>query len=63
MGHKGFYGSNGVFFLTRCGDCGKENWGPAVASGHCAWCGAGPAGQETPAIVRGEDDGQTKEEE
>lgn len=35
--------SNGKFFLVRCFNCepsrGKENYGPAVASGTCAWCG------------------------
>lgn len=34
----------GDLFLVRCFACsnserGKENWGPAVASGTCAWCG------------------------
>lgn len=31
--------SNGKFFLVRCFNCSKENYGPAVASGACAWCG------------------------
>lgn len=34
---------SGRLFLVRCfacgGERGRENWGPAVASGYCAWCG------------------------
>lgn len=26
-------------YLQRCFKCGKENYGPMVASGCCAWCG------------------------
>lgn len=26
-------------FVQRCPHCERENWGPAVASGQCAWCG------------------------
>ena len=31
--------SNGKIYLVRCQECGLENYGPAVASGQCAWCG------------------------
>lgn len=31
---------NGQFFMVRCPVCKSENYGPAVASGQCAWCGA-----------------------
>ena len=31
--------ANGLTFLVRCPDCGRENYGPAVAAGQCAWCG------------------------
>jgi len=27
------------YYLTRCFECGRENYLPAVASGVCAWCG------------------------
>ena len=34
---------DGKLYLVRCFNCdekyGRENYGPAVASGHCAWCG------------------------
>lgn len=33
---------NGHLYLVRCMACqpfGKENWGPMVAKGICAWCG------------------------
>ncbi len=30
---------DGQRFLVRCPSCGEKNWGPAVASGACAWCG------------------------
>jgi len=33
MGH-------GSFFMARCPLCGRENYGPAVATGQCAWCEA-----------------------
>lgn len=25
-------------YLVRCFTCGRENYGPNVASGICAWC-------------------------
>lgn len=31
--------SDGKPFVVRCPRCHLENWGPAVASGMCAWCG------------------------
>ena len=41
----------GNFYLLRCFACttcprGTENYGPAVATGICAWCGAGAHGRE-----------------
>lgn len=40
-----FRDGRGRFYLVRCFVCddgirGRENWGPAVAEGRCAWCGA-----------------------
>ena len=26
-------------YMIKCFACAKENWGMAVASGKCAWCG------------------------
>ena len=26
-------------FVVRCPSCKRENWGAAVSSGECAWCG------------------------
>lgn len=40
-----FLDSEGRLYLLRCMNCpdagerGRENYGPAVASGVCAWCG------------------------
>jgi len=38
-----FRGKDGRLFLVRCYSCGgewgRENWGPVVAQGKCAWCG------------------------
>ena len=38
-----FRDEQGKLFLVRCfacgGERGTENYGPAVASGTCAWCG------------------------
>lgn len=39
-----FVGDDGEFYLVRCFCCGNkergtENYGPAVSSGECAWCG------------------------
>jgi len=28
-----------MLYLVRCPKCKSENWGPAVATGVCAWCG------------------------
>ena len=33
-----FY-TDGHWFLVRCPRCGRENYGAAVASGICVWCG------------------------
>lgn len=36
--------SEGKLYIVRCyicGEHGRENWAPAVASGRCAWCGSG----------------------
>jgi len=30
---------DGGLFLTRCPECGLENYAMAVASGVCSWCG------------------------
>ena len=39
--------SDGKAYVQRCPDCGRENWGPAVATGECAWCGwSAPKKQE-----------------
>jgi hypothetical protein len=39
--NKGYgFWADGKFYLKRCYDCGCENWGPAVATGQCAWCGS-----------------------
>lgn len=43
-----FVGKNGRFYLVRCFNCvgtdyeSTENYGPAVATGRCAWCGWKP---------------------
>ena len=38
-----FLGDDGRLYLVRCFACdpewGRENYGPAVATGTCAWCG------------------------
>lgn len=34
-----FKSEDGKWFLIKCYKCSKENWGPAVATGQCAWCG------------------------
>ena len=39
---RGFVSDDGRVFLERCPVCVRENWGPAVASGRCAWCGHDP---------------------
>ncbi len=40
--HKGnFLDKDGQLYIVNCASCHKENWGPAVASGCCAWCGWG----------------------
>jgi len=45
-----FRGKDGKLYLERCYVCnpeyGKENYGPAVASGICAWCGWSEKGKE-----------------
>lgn len=37
-----FRDPSGKLYLIRCFACdpihGRENWGPAVATGSCAWC-------------------------
>ncbi len=37
--HKSNFVSDEKVFMVRCEKCDLENWAPAVASGHCAWCG------------------------
>lgn len=39
MSRYGFLGDNDKVYLTRCPECGLENWAPGVASGQCVWCG------------------------
>lgn len=39
MGGVNFRDKDGSLFVVRCPECKRENWGPAVASGTCAWCG------------------------
>lgn len=34
-----FMADYGKMYLVRCPECHRENWGPAVSSGMCAWCG------------------------
>jgi len=29
----------GKWYLVYCPQCEMENYGPAVSSGRCAWCG------------------------
>lgn len=31
--------SDGRIYLRHCPKCNRENWGPCVARGVCAWCG------------------------
>lgn len=35
----GFRDEGGKLYLTRCPDCGLENYAMCVASGQCVWCG------------------------
>lgn len=34
-----FKDEEGTLYLVRCPRCRKENYGPAVSSGQCAFCG------------------------
>lgn len=36
---QGFISNSGLIYMTRCFDCGRENYSMAVASGCCAHCG------------------------
>jgi hypothetical protein len=54
--HPANFVSNGKLYLVRCVACSysengraRENWGPAVAAGVCAWCGWGSTPSELPA--------------
>jgi len=38
-GRANFHGPDGRFYLVYCPECGRENYGPAVAGGVCSWCG------------------------
>lgn len=38
MSKFGFYTNNKVY-LQFCPKCDRENYGPSVAFGQCAWCG------------------------
>lgn len=52
------------FFLVRCYVCdpeyGRENYLPAVASGYCAWCGAGASGVKANVEKYGDEHGGEK---
>lgn len=37
MGH--VFKSKDKYYLIRCPKCEMENYGPAVSSGQCCWCG------------------------
>lgn len=37
-----FYSKDGRPFLVYCPSCKRENYGPNVATGKCAWCGWSP---------------------
>lgn len=39
IGHAWKDKDTGLVFMTRCIQCGRENYAPAVASGVCVWCG------------------------
>jgi hypothetical protein len=34
-----FRNKDGKPYVVRCPACHRENWGPAVATGQCAFCG------------------------
>lgn len=38
---------SGFICMTRCFECGTENYGPAVSSGFCAFCGHDANKKET----------------
>lgn len=38
-GRGNFRDESGRPYVVHCPKCDRENWGPAVASGQCAWCG------------------------
>lgn len=37
--HPNFISTNGEFNLVKCYACNVDNWGPAVTTGRCMWCG------------------------
>jgi len=38
QGHN-FWDSKGKLYLVWCYACDRENYGPVVVTGECAWCG------------------------
>lgn len=34
-----YFVAAGKVYLMRCPECERENYGPMVSSGQCAWCG------------------------
>jgi len=36
---RGFISKDGKICMTRCFECGRENYAAAVTSGCCVWCG------------------------
>lgn len=38
----GYMNKDGCQCMVKCFQCGRENYGPTVATGHCAWCGYNP---------------------
>lgn len=35
--------AQGMLYLVRCFDCGKENYHGCISRGYCRWCGATPS--------------------
>jgi len=56
---------DGRLYLIRCYNCnpkyGRENYGPVVASGNCAWCGW-TGGESYPKTEEGDEFTEVKDE-